>query len=190
MYLRTHYAPSVRFQEIRYQMQMFMSFKQLSTAIQQRILTFYDLSFGGRFFRRRDINELLENELRLAVSVETRRHLLERNYFFKQLPDALMNSMANCMSEVIFLRNDVICKVDAMRAQVRPTFAFHSTWHFPQFSDKNSGTLLHCERNRGCLHWRGRRSRASLRWKFVRWNGISAIRRELCENLQLTCSSE
>lgn len=117
MYLRTTYGPSIRFQEIRYQMQKYMSFKCLSTSIQRRIFTFYDFSFNGNYFRKREINELLGNKLRHSVTMETCQDLLRRNYFFEQLPDELLDSIADLMAEVIFLGNDVICKCDSIRAQ-------------------------------------------------------------------------
>lgn len=124
MYLRTHYGPSVRFQEIRYQMRTYMAFKRLSRTIQQRILTFYDFTFNGRFFKKLEIFELLERELRSKVTMETHMHHLKANYFFKQLPEAHLSSIVDCMSEVFFLRNDVIYRVDALRAQVWRTLIF------------------------------------------------------------------
>lgn len=118
MYLRTNYGPSVRFQEIRYQMRKYMAFKRLSPSIQKRIMSFYDFSFNGNFFRKREINEMLGHGLRNSVTMETCKQLLVENYFFKQLPEELLNSMANCMTEMVFLCNDVICKADSTRAQV------------------------------------------------------------------------
>lgn len=118
MFLRTSYGPSIRFQEIRYQMKKFMSFKRISASIQRRVLKFYDFSFNGKFFRKRDINELLGNELRYLVTKETCEELLKVNHLFKSLPDELLLSVANCMTENVFLVNDVICQVDSLRAQV------------------------------------------------------------------------
>lgn len=124
-YLRTTYGPSVRFQEIRYQMQKYMAFKRLSTSIQQRILAFYDFSFDGNFFRKREINEILGPLLQQSVTMETCKQMLVNNYFYGKLPEELLMSMANCMSEVVFLCNDVICMIDTEQAQVkgRQTFS-------------------------------------------------------------------
>jgi hypothetical protein len=118
MYLKTSYGPAVYFQELRHQLKKYMSFKRLSKSIQRRILTFYDFSFNGNFFRKREINESLSSELQRLVKMETCQQLLRANYFFKRLPDELLNSIADGLSEVVFLCNDVVCKVDEMKAQV------------------------------------------------------------------------
>lgn len=129
IYLRTNYGTSVRFYEIRYQLREYMAFRRLSKVIQKRILTYYDFSFNGKFFRKREINVLLGKQLRHSVIAETRMQLLQKNDFFKQFPDELLNSIVDCMSEVIFLRNDVICNTES-RAQVcmiMPCLTFIST---------------------------------------------------------------
>lgn len=97
---------------------MFIRFKRLSKSIQRRVLDFYDCSFNDKFFRRREINELMGSSLRHLVTMEKCRELLTGNYFFKQLPDELLNSLADSMSETLFLPNDIICKVDSTRTQV------------------------------------------------------------------------
>lgn len=119
MCLRTIYGPSVRFQEIRFQMRKFLIFKRITKSIQTRVLKFYDFSFNGNFYRKREIHELLGNELSFLVTKETCEDLLHENYFFKDLPGEHLTAIASCMSEVFFLSNDVICKVDSMRSQVK-----------------------------------------------------------------------
>jgi hypothetical protein len=119
MYLRTTYGTSVRFHETRYQMRKFMAFKRLPVTVQQRILTFYDFSFKGNLYRVPEIDAIIGNEQQKTVTMETYIHLLWENYFFQQLPDDILNSLANCMVRTVYLANDVICKVDsARRAQV------------------------------------------------------------------------
>lgn len=118
MYFKTAYGPYIRFQEIRYQIRMYIRFKRLSKTVQQRILAFYDFSFRGKFFRKREINELIGSLLKNMMIIDTCKEMLRENYLFKQLPDEILNSIAYCMSEVLFLRNDVICKVDSTRPQV------------------------------------------------------------------------
>ena len=118
MYLKTAYGPSIRFQEIRYQMRMYIRFRRLPKTVQQRILAFYDFSFNGKFFRKREINELMGSSLKHLVTKEKCQQLLIDNYFFKQLPEELLSLIVDCMSESCFLRNDVICKVDSSRSQV------------------------------------------------------------------------
>jgi hypothetical protein len=119
-YLRTTCGTSVRFHEMRYQMRKFFAFKRLSNVVQDRILTFYDFSFDGNFFRRQIIDEMLGTELQHSIRSETCRHMIQGNYFFQQLPDEILDSIANCMSEEVFLRNDVVCIGESARAQVKP----------------------------------------------------------------------
>lgn len=116
--LRTVSFTTIRFEEIRHQMQTFMAFRGLSSAVQKRILTFYDFSFNGNYFRRQEISELLGNELRSQVTIETCKHLLAKNFIFKQIPDELLSSIANCLTEAVYLENDVIGKVESARTQV------------------------------------------------------------------------
>lgn len=116
-FMRTFYWSSIRFQEIRYQIDKYVSCKRLSKSMQSRIIALYDFSFNGKFFRKREIDELLGNELRHLVKMETCQLLLKGNYFFKQLPEELLSAMADCLMEMVFLCNDVICKVEAARAQ-------------------------------------------------------------------------
>lgn len=122
MIVRTYNRPAVRFQEVRFQLKRFMTFKCLPKSIQQRIITFYDFSFNGKFIRKQEINKLLGGELKRSVSAETTRQLLTGNYFFKQLPDELLNSMAYCMTEVVFLCNDVIGNGQVQASLRRKTF--------------------------------------------------------------------
>lgn len=119
MCLRTIYGPSVRFQENRYQLQKFLLFKRVSKSIQARVMKFYDFSFKGKFYRKSEINALVGKELSYLVTKESFGDLLRNNYFFKSLPAEHLNAIANCMSEVFFLSNDVICRVDSTRSQVR-----------------------------------------------------------------------
>lgn len=117
MCVRTTYWPSVRFQEIRFQMDKYMSFKRLSNSIQKRILALYDFSFNGKFIRKPEIDEWLGNDFRHLVKMQTCQQLLKRKYFFKQIPEELLSAMSEYMTEMIFLCNDLICKVEATRAQ-------------------------------------------------------------------------
>lgn len=119
MCLRTIYGPSVRFQEIRFQLQKFLLFKRISKSIQERVLKFYDFLFNGNFYRKKEINEFLGNELSYLVTKETCSDLLQNNYFFRSLPAEHLSAIASCMLEVFFLSNDVICKVDSTRSQVK-----------------------------------------------------------------------
>lgn len=119
MLLRTVKSTKIRFQEIRYQLRTFMAFKGLSIAIQQRILTFFDFSFHGKYFRKREINELLGHGLRQLVTLETCKRQLTRNYIFKQLTEELIGPIANGLTEAVYLKNDVIGKVESARTQVK-----------------------------------------------------------------------
>lgn len=119
MYLRTAFAPTVRFQEIRYQMQEYMAFKHLSSSIQSRILTYFDFSFQKKYYRKSEIKELLSDELLQSISNQTTLILIEGIYFFKMLPKEVLTSIVDCMTKQIFLRNDVISRQDAIQKKVR-----------------------------------------------------------------------
>lgn len=119
MCLRIIYGPSVRFQEIRFQLQKFLLFKRISESTQTRVLKFYDFLFNGNFHRKNEIKELLGNELNYLVTTESCGELLRNNYFFRNLPAEHLDAIASCMTEVFFLSNDVICRVDSARSQVK-----------------------------------------------------------------------
>lgn len=121
MYLRTAYAPTVRFQEIRYQMQEYMAFKHLSSSIQSRILTYFDFSFQKKYFCKNEIKDLLSDELLQSISNETTLKLIEGIYFFKMIPREVLTSIVDCMTAQIFLKNDVISRQDAIQGEVRIT---------------------------------------------------------------------
>lgn len=87
MYLRTTYWPDIRFHEMQYQLREYTSFKGLSKSLQNRILTFYEFSFPGKFFRKREIDGLLGNELCDLIAIQTRKKLLQDNFPFDQIPD-------------------------------------------------------------------------------------------------------
>lgn len=121
MYLRTAFAPTVRFQEIRYQMQEYMAFKHLSSSIQSRILTYFDFSFQKKYYRKSEIKELLSDELLQSISNQTTLILIEGIYFFKMLPKEVLTTIVDCMTEQIFLKNDVISRHDAIHKKVSIT---------------------------------------------------------------------
>lgn len=151
MLLRTIYSTTIRFQEIRYQMRTFMAFRGLSTAVQQRILTFYDFSFNGNYYRKREINDLLGTELRQFVTLETCKQLVKENFIFKQLNEELIGALANCLTESVYLKNDVIGKVESARTQVKfhcQSFPFALTTETFILAAETS---LHCKWNRCCV---------------------------------------
>lgn len=119
MLLRIVSATTIRYQEILHQLRTFTAYRGLSNSIQERILTFYDFSFNGNYFRKREINELLGSELRQFVTLETSKELLKGNFIFSPLNEELIGSIANCLTESIYLSNDVIAKVESARAQVK-----------------------------------------------------------------------
>ena len=121
MYLRTAYAPKVRFQEIRYQMQEYMAFKHLSSSIQSRILTYFDFTFQKNYYRKSEIKELLSDELTQLISNQTTLKLIEGIYFFKMLPQEVLILIVDCMTEQVFLKNDVIWRQNAIQEKVRGT---------------------------------------------------------------------
>ncbi|CAO1350321.1 unnamed protein product [Diamesa serratosioi] len=122
MYLRTAYAPKVRFQEIRYQMQEYMAFKHLSSSIQSRILTYFDFTFQKNYYRKSEIKELLSDELTQLISNETTLKLIEGIYFFKMLPKEVLISIVDCMTEQIFLKNDVIWRQNAIQGKMSANY--------------------------------------------------------------------
>lgn len=117
--LRTLNGPSVRFQEMRCQLQEYVAFKHIPKPIQKRILTYYDYCYKGKFFRRKDIKGLMDSDLRHMIAKETTEKLLMRHYMFRLLPANLMHSIAVAMSETVFLPNDIICRNDRNAGQVR-----------------------------------------------------------------------
>lgn len=117
MYLRTTYWPEIRFHEMRHQISEYVSFKGLSKSLQNRILEFYEFSFRGKFFRKQEISGLLGNELCHLIAIQTRKKLLQGNFLFNQIPDDLLDSMADCLVETVYLADDIICKVNSTRAQ-------------------------------------------------------------------------
>ncbi|CRL06932.1 CLUMA_CG019511, isoform A, partial [Clunio marinus] len=73
MLIRTKYGPKLQFQEIRYQMREYMAFKRLGKSTKQRVLKFYDISFNGEFYRKREINDMLQKQLKHEVATELNR---------------------------------------------------------------------------------------------------------------------
>lgn len=118
MHLRTAYAVEFKFQEIRNQLQMYMASKRLSAKIQRRTLTLYDFTFNGKFFGKRDVEESLNQKLLSLVKLERGKHLLYENYLFKQIPEDLLVLIADCLVEVSFSTNDVICRTNNARTNV------------------------------------------------------------------------
>lgn len=174
MCLRTIYGPSVRFQEIRFQMQKFLLFKRVSESTQERVMRFYDFLFNGNFHRKKEISALLGNELSYLVTTETCAKHLRNNYFFKNLPEEHLSAIASCMSEVFFLPNDVICKVDSVKSQVRNLKRKILSTFVIKHSRKE--TLSDCQRCRGRVQRRRWRIYTSAWWQHIRRDGISALR--------------
>lgn len=119
LHLRTSYGPSVRFQEMRWELQEYVAFKHIPKRVQKRILTYYDYCFKDEFFRKKEIEGLLGRDLMHIIAKETTEELLKRHFLFELLPANLLHSIAIAMSEVVFLRNDVICRFDRNVGKVR-----------------------------------------------------------------------
>lgn len=179
MCLRTIYGPSVRFQELRFQMQKFLLYKRISKSTQERVMRFYDFLFSGNFHRKKEINALLGNELSYLVTTETCARHLQDNYFFRNLPDEHLSAIASCMSEVFFLPNDVICKVDSIRSQVRSLRRKNSSTFVIKHSREE--TLSDCQRYRGRVQRRRGRIYTFAWRQHIRRDSIPALRWKFCE---------
>lgn len=126
LYLRASYGPSYRFQELRYQLKEYVAFKHVPKHTRKRILAFYDFSYNGNFFRKKEIDGLLSSDLKHMIVKETIKKLLKQHHLFMLLPSNLLHSIAIAMSEEVFLRNDVICRNDRTRGQVRRKYLFNA----------------------------------------------------------------
>lgn len=118
LHMRSTNGPSIRFQEIRYQFEEFVAFKHLPKRTQKRILAYYDYSYKNKFFRKKEIDRLLDNDLRHFIARETIEKLLIQHAIFFELPANLLHSIAVAMSEVVYLPNDVICRCEHRMGQV------------------------------------------------------------------------
>ncbi|KAG5677644.1 hypothetical protein PVAND_007385 [Polypedilum vanderplanki] len=117
MYLTTASGPTVCFQEFQYELMEYVAFKKIPKSTQLRILNYFDFIFKGKFYRMSEMYALNKGQLKHLITNETCQQHLMRNYLFKMLPDGLLHSIASCMRETIYLRNDVICRIDRHRGQ-------------------------------------------------------------------------
>lgn len=118
IFLRSNNVVQYQYQEMRIQMQQFMSFKRLPRRIQQRALTHYDYSFQGKFYGKRRVEGTLEKKLQSAVKMERYKRFLQEHYLFKELPEDLLILAADSIVETLFSANDVVSKSDFTRTQV------------------------------------------------------------------------
>lgn len=59
MFIRTIFSTSLKYQEIRYQMQEFLYTQKLPKSTHERLLSFYDYHFSNKqFYKRNDIMKM------------------------------------------------------------------------------------------------------------------------------------
>lgn len=173
LYLRTSYGPSVRFQEMRCQLQEYVAFKHIPKHIQERILTYYDFCYKDEFFRKTEIDKIMYSDLKHMIAKETTEKLLKRQYLFMLLPANLLHSIAVTMSEAVFLENDVICRNDHNGGQVS-ALKSHEEVNFKSQFPLAIEIIL--DRTwHGCgIHKTWRWSGTPTRWQYVWGNWIPA----------------
>lgn len=106
--LRTSCGTLINFHMLRSQLRKFMAFAKLFESTQRRILTFYDSSFNGNYFRRHEINKILGDKLQLAVKMDCFGTVVKSNSFFQMLPDEMIPSVVSSMKELLYLDEEVL----------------------------------------------------------------------------------
>jgi hypothetical protein len=104
----TFYGTSIKFHGLRCRLEKFMTLARLSENIQFRMLSFYDATFDGKYFRRSEINEILGDKLLLMIKMENYFNLVRNNRFFHLLPDEMIVSVVECMREIGHMEGEVL----------------------------------------------------------------------------------
>jgi hypothetical protein len=105
---KTSYGTSINFQMLRSELKKYMLFSKLPEKTRSRLLTFYDASFDGHFFRRNEINKILGDKLQLSIKIDCYGELVRSNSFFQMIPDEMIPAVVNAMTEVRFLNDEVL----------------------------------------------------------------------------------
>ena len=164
-YMKTCQGPSEKFQEVRSELKEYVAFKRIPEKTQKRILNFYDFSYKCKFFRQKEVDELLESHLRNMISKETSERLLLKQKLFSQLPLDVLHSIAMALSETIYLKNDVISSNNHHKGQVKYQRKLLSLSSYFNYSLE---IVFDSLRNCCCLQRRGRKNKSSSRWKYFR----------------------
>lgn len=126
-YYTTTYSPSIRFQEVRYELKKFATAKHVSPSIRERILNYCDFCYKDKHFRRKEIYKLLQNDVKLLIAEDTSGKLLMQHDLFNILPPNLLRLLSMVMSEAVYMKNDIICRNDNHKGQVRNKIKAYET---------------------------------------------------------------
>lgn len=104
----TCYGTSIKFHGLRRRFKKFMAVARLPKEIQYRLLSFYDSTFDGEYFRKHEINEILGDKLLFMMKLENYFDFVKSNRFFHLLPDEMIESVVDCMRQVEHFDGDVL----------------------------------------------------------------------------------
>ncbi|XP_045477532.1 potassium/sodium hyperpolarization-activated cyclic nucleotide-gated channel 1-like [Harmonia axyridis] len=98
----------IKYREVLGQLNEFMSRKKLPLATRNRLISFYEYKFQGKFVREKKIENLLSDRLKKETNFHSSNQLIKQVKIFEDVPTKILGEVLSHLKIEVFLPNDII----------------------------------------------------------------------------------
>lgn len=111
--IRSSRASENKYEEVIYQLNMYMRNKQLPHDLRRRLILYYKNRFQMRYFRETAILATLSEHQRNELFLYSCKELIDRAKLFQGIPRTVVGVVMGALKQEVYLPNDVILKAGA-----------------------------------------------------------------------------
>lgn len=112
--VRSARASENKYEEIIYQLNMYMVNKELPHELRQRLIMYYKNRFQMRYFREASILATLSEHQRSELFLHSCKELIDNTKLFLGIPKTVIGAIMASLKHEVYLPNDVILKAGTL----------------------------------------------------------------------------
>ncbi|XP_044758491.1 potassium/sodium hyperpolarization-activated cyclic nucleotide-gated channel 1-like [Coccinella septempunctata] len=96
------------YREVIGQLKEFMNRKKLPIATRNRLLSFYEYKFQGKFVKEKKIENMLSDRIKKEINYHASNKLIQQVQIFEDIPTKILTEIISHLKSEVFLPNDII----------------------------------------------------------------------------------
>ncbi|XP_044758498.1 potassium/sodium hyperpolarization-activated cyclic nucleotide-gated channel 1-like [Coccinella septempunctata] len=103
----------IKYSQVLDELNEYINRKKLPPSTRNRLISFYEYKFQGRFVRPAKIEKLLSDRLRKEINYHSTYKLIQQVQIFEDIPTKILTEIINNLKPEVFLPNDIIISAGA-----------------------------------------------------------------------------